>query len=510
MWMHNNKGKILVDTADIAQAPRVLIKDYQHRDGENWSQNDRILGGNYVADDHWQFREPDERPTRWTIQVEIITENENYNAFVYNDGAQFANAAIYNVSGNQEMTAYVGGALGNDLTLDLPNGRYQIFIQSTEDAEFQVNVTLIESVYTTYGNQAIPDVDEPDIGRWKATDRTFITGYATSSDEVKFNGATQMPDIKVMDFLTGLFKMFNLTAYVDESGTIKVTPLDTFYANSKNTWNITEYLDTTDSSVSKLTPYKSLKFSYKGLDTFFAAHHKAFFAKEWGTEVYDNESRLEGDTYEISIPFEHHKFERLFNHNGTITDIQWGWSVNDDKESIVGLPLIFYPHRVTSGTPISFQETAGTKQTLTNYYVPLNHRLPTTDSQTLHFSLEASEYAIGADQTAFTKSLYSEYYDTYIRETFNARRRMYTFKAYLPLRILLNLTLADRVVIFGTIYKINSLKTNFATGLSTLELINDVTDFKFNVNQEELAEDVSQPFITVDSVQVTADNTPTV
>ena len=28
--------------------------------------------------------------------------------------------------------------------------------------------------------------------------------------------ANQMPDIKIIDFLTGLFKMFNLTAYVED------------------------------------------------------------------------------------------------------------------------------------------------------------------------------------------------------------------------------------------------------------------------------------------------------
>ena len=510
MWMHNNKGKILVDTADVTQAPRTLIKDYQRVAGQNWSQNDTTDTGNYVANDYWQFRQPDERPTKWTIDITVVTESENYNVFLYNNGRQFGNAALYNVSGNQKLTAFVGGVLGNVPRVDLNNGRYQIFVQSNEDAEFAVRVDLVESVYTTYGNQPVPDQEDSDIGQWLAIDRTSVTGYATSSDEVVFNGATQVPDIPVIDFLTGLFKMFNLTAFVDENGIIKVTTLDSFYESSRNTWNITDYLDTTDSSVSKLTPYKSLKFQYEGLDTFFAAHHKAFYAKDWGTEIYDNESKLEGETYEITLPFEHHKFERLINTNGTITDIQWGWSVNEDKESIVGLPLIFYPHKVTSGTAISFQESTGTKESLTTYYVPLNHRLPTTDSQTLHFSLEASEYAIGDDQTAFTKSLYKEYYDTYIRETFNARRRMYNFKAYLPLRILLNLTLADRVIVFGTLYKINTIKTNFATGLSTLELINDVSDFKLNVNEDELSEEVSQPYITVDNTGVTVDNIPTV
>ena len=46
--------------------------------------------------------------------------------------------------------------------------------------------------------------------------------------------------------------------------------------------------------------------------------------------------------------------------------------------------------------------------------------------------------------------------------------------AYLPLKILLNYTLADRFSIFGNRYKINSIKTNFKTGKSEIELLNDI------------------------------------
>lgn len=508
MWMHVNKGKLLVNSADISQAPRIPVKDFQNVSNTEWRRDDRADNGNYVGNDYWQFRDAQEVDRRWTYDINITTQNTNYNVFVYLNGALHNSTALYNVSGNQRLTAYTGGITGTGGAANLNNfnGRFQVFIQSTEDANFEFNISLAESQYTLSSQEG-----QETVGEWVNIDVTTFSGYATSSDDVVFNGATQVPDINVMDFLTGLFKMFNLTAYIDDNDIINVTPLDTFYANSKNTWNITDYLDTTSSEVSKTTPYKSLKFQYEGLDTFFAKHHKAFFGTDWGTEMYDNESRLEGETYEVSVPFEHHKFERLIDAgtNG-ITDIQWGWSVDDDLNSYVGMPLMFYPHKITSGTAISFQETESTKESLTNYYIPLNHRLPTTDSQTLHFSLEPSEYAIGVDQTPFTKSLYSEYYDTYVRDTFNARRRLYNFRAYLPLRILLNLTLADRVVIYDTIYKINTLKTNFATGLSTLELINDVSQFKLTINQEELADDVSQPYLTVDTTAVTVDNVPTV
>ena len=42
----------------------------------------------------------------------------------------------------------------------------------------------------------------------------------------EFNISEQIPKMTIMEFLTGLFKMFNLTAYVDGAGTIVVRTLD--------------------------------------------------------------------------------------------------------------------------------------------------------------------------------------------------------------------------------------------------------------------------------------------
>ena len=46
--------------------------------------------------------------------------------------------------------------------------------------------------------------------------------------------------------------------------------------------------------------------------------------------------------------------------------------------------------------------------------------------------------------------------------------------AYLPLKILLNFTLADRFDINGQRYKINSIKTNLQDGKSEIELLNEL------------------------------------
>ena len=75
-----------------------------------------------------------------------------------------------------------------------------------------------------FDQQGEPELDE------------FIgTGTFSVATTFQFNINQQMPDMKIIEFLTGLFKMFNLTAFLDENASddtnkvIKVLPLDEFY-----------------------------------------------------------------------------------------------------------------------------------------------------------------------------------------------------------------------------------------------------------------------------------------
>ena len=62
-------------------------------------------------------------------------------------------------------------------------------------------------------------------------------------------------------------------------------------------------------------------------------------------------------------------------------------------------------------------------------------------------------------------------------------------------------------MIFTNTYKINTITTNFETGLSSLELINVISDVIFVEDQDEIAENITQEFVTIDSELVRIDNT---
>ena len=297
----------------------------------------------------------------------------------------------------------------------------------------------------------------------------------TADDNFEFIVKLQTPDIKIIDFLTALFKMFNLIAYVKADGSIYVDTLDNFYATSTN-YDITKYIDVKTSSVDVALPYREIKFGYEGLQTFLAAQYEQLQVQEWGTEYYSTSTNLDGGVYEVKIPFEHMLFERLANlsdvSGDTLTTAQYGYSVNDNQQPYIGKPLVFYPILKSGGgtTSISFLNTATERVQLTTYNIPSNSvaLAASTSTANINFGNMVNEFT---GLTNFTGTLYNNYYNNYISNLFLQSSRVIKVTAFLPLSIVLNYTLADILIISGKQYRINSLNINLINNKTQLELI---------------------------------------
>ena len=224
-------------------------------------------------------------------------------------------------------------------------------------------------------------------------------------------------------------------------------------------------------------PFKKINFQFEGNDTFIAQQFKQLNNREWGQLKYTLEDETfdaPENEYNVSIPFEHMQFERLVDQNtGNNTDVQYGYFVDDNQDAYIGLPLIFYSHRITSGTAISFRQTESSHISLSDYIIPSNsiEINSTTNDDTIHFGLETNEYTL--DNT-FDGSLFENYYKSYIEDIFNSKRRITKVKAWLPLKILHNLKLYDTFTLNNQSYRINSITSNLTTGESDIELLNVV------------------------------------
>jgi chitodextrinase len=344
---------------------------------------------------------------------------------------------------------------------------------------FKSQIELSQADYTVY-IEAAADVSFIDIS-WYVEYRepfsspentSYQTGAFTHVSVFDFTITQQIPEMKIIDFLTGLFKMFNLTAYVEDNKII-VKTLNAFYS-SGTSYDITKYIDINKSSVNVALPYREISFYAEDTETLLAKQHEQLAGNTWGKTEYKGEDKeLSGELYKVVTPFSQLKYERLIDANtDNKTDVQYGYFVDDNEDPYYGKPLLFYPIRQTSATEISFVNATG-HEPLTTYIIPSNsvYLNPVTGKDNINFKVEVNEYTATED---FTDTLFKKYYENYILSVFDYRNRLTKVTAYLPLSILLNFNLSDRFVINGDSYKINSINTNLQTGKSDLELLNDI------------------------------------
>lgn len=327
---------------------------------------------------------------------------------------------------------------------------------------------------------------------------TYDTGTFPLYATFEFVITEQIPDIKIIDFLTGLFKMFNLTAYYvsdpqdSDYDKIKVQKLDEFYA-SGTSYDISGYVNTNTNQVDIALPYKEIIFAYESTQTFLAKQFEQLNVKAWGAEKFKGNATLGNNfdapnpTYNITLPFEHLLYERLIDVSTSLsnprTTIQYGYFVDDNQEPYLGKPLLFYPIRQTSSTyPISFLENlSGDHDSLSNYYIPSNSLSidSSISKKNINFYNEYNEYTL---DTTFTDTLYQENYSNYIENVFNVNRRLIKIKADLPLNIIKNIKMNDKVIINNQYFNLNTLKTNLITGESSIEILNKLESDSYAIS----------------------------
>ena len=336
------------------------------------------------------------------------------------------------------------------------------------------------------------------------TDALNTTSFSITND-FDFLVKEQIPDVTIMSFLTGLFKMFNLVAYVDETNTIVVRPLEadssSVYGNAGNlsyytdadingndtpiNYNISRFIDTTKSKVNVALPYNEIVYGYEGTGSFLAKQHNQLAGSNWGALSYsgDPQGQTGGinynastEIYKVLVPFEHFKYERLINVTGNLdTTIQWGYSVNENQQPYIGKPLIFYAIQRSGGmTPISLVTSPTSVSEVLSYTIPSNSLYISAQYQgreNINFNNEINEYT---RTNEFSDTLFSAYHSPYIIDVFNPSRRITKVTSYLPLRILFDFKLNDTFEINAQKYIINSVTTNLQSGKSEMELLNKV------------------------------------
>ena len=465
LWLHRKSGYVENLSGNTAVFSTQLNFDTGPQFGE-WFKLYTSGDASYLVCSVIPEMDPDNNLYDFTLSLET-TSNIPYTFVTTHNGTEIERT-IKSSGGNHTTCYYEYCNPGSFAGA----GVYKFFIEATQPITFQ-NMELsvfVDDVYS-YGT------GNGQSETWSETNFTTVSSFL-------FNVNKQMPDMKIIDFLNGLFRMFNLTAYIKNgSNIITIQTLEDYYADNPETYNISEFIETDKHTVNNALPYKQITFKYEDTKSFLANKFLQITQTEWGAIKYKGEEveAIDGELYEVKAPFGHMQFERLVDPNQFATtplkNIMYGYSVNESQNAYLGKPLLFYNTRTSSGS-ISFVDVDEenepiSKSTITYTQTPSNflYLEESPDSTNIHFENEINEWT---REVGGGKTLFQEYYRDYIVDTFNLKRRLTKFTAHLPLKIFSKLKLNDRVVINDKSYTINSITTNLLTGKSELELLNEV------------------------------------
>ena len=472
MWLHRKSGSV-VQPLQVQRVYTLLDNLYTTNDNNNVA----VLSGSTTSIYVSASDNPNRFETVGSMEVSVTPVNSSdvWGMQVLRNGV-----VIKQVTDIQGPGGFVIGAGQNGI---LNQHTYTFQLTSITNVAFNADQIFIRinSTRTFPGSNPSQEVD----------DFKNLTTFQTNQNQ-EFNLSEQMPKMKVIDFMSGIFKMYNLIAYV-ENDIIVVKSLDQYYAASTTVYNIDKYLDTTKASTDVALPFKQVNFGYKGLGTLLAKQFQQITNSGWGSMAFT----LDGDTfdapseaYKIELPFEHMMYERLYDQNPSTgfasTAIQWGYSVNENLQPYKGEPLFFCGVILDNVTPIRILDTAvvNSGQNIATYMIPSNSF--TLDSSinkhNIHFQNELNEYfaneptslVAGQNPLSFTDTLFETEYKAYIQGVFDNSMRLKKVTAYLPMKVYYNLQLNDLIEINQQTYKINSLTTDLTTGKTEFELLNNI------------------------------------
>ena len=304
--------------------------------------------------------------------------------------------------------------------------------------------------------------------------RSYYSNSATIAVSEGVNVGTQMPDMKILDFLKSLFNTFNLTAIYDGEELV-VKTLDDYFLSGRNV-DITQYVDTAKKNVGKSTLYSEIKLKYKDTNTFAKNKSDEITLDDFGNEKVDynllnSPLSFDGGSYSVSSKFSHMMYERMTNQSDetVLTDIQWGWAVNSDESPVKVSNLLLYCVKEESITQsINISLTDSTYQTTSTYIRPSNKF--GEQGISLNFGSEFDEW----DREISDGSLFNIFYKNYIYNIYDIRSRLVKLSGYLPVSEIINLNPNDRLRIRDNYFRINKLDLNLNTGKVDFELIHDL------------------------------------
>jgi hypothetical protein len=320
----------------------------------------------------------------------------------------------------------------------------------------------------------------------------FLYEYRSDNgDSRSISISNIVPNMKVIDFIQGIMKMFKLVIRPLTGSNFYVDTLDGYYSNG-SLLDITGYTDFEDVLVERPLIYREIKYKFEKTNNVAGKKFRSIYDPTNDEIGYgDLKARYASvetkDILEVKLPFENMMFDRITRsssptseQSGVQTNVLIGQSIspNDDYTQFTpnnSKPILFFNNGVQElDTPIYFRFSSSIPVVLNSSYVIGN-----TDDLLLNQVTNAINWGAEIDpwhNTTIYNSLFNNYWKNWIDTIYSLKQRKFSFTCYLPPRFIEELSLNDRIIIGSHRYKINDYTLNLNDGKTKLNLIVDIYD----------------------------------
>ena len=360
----------------------------------------------------------------------------------------FSNGQLVQViEGTGNTSYFIAEDLGSITSL---NRQYTFKVRAQEAMTINVSITYQQECTIFNGSNSF------DLSN-------LFYGNSNSFSVLSIFGVNSyLPDMTVESFFKGILKMFNLTCYGTAADVYQLEPLTDWYAKGAVV-DITKYTDIESINVDRVKLYENIEFKYQESESATNTIFRDLTSRGYGN-TSENFS-YDGGDFKIELPFENMMMQKFAG-----TTLQIGETLNQDGNRYTPKPLVIYMY---DSLVTRFSFTDNTTPEILSLYVPFGQDLIDSNiNYTLNFNADISTLL----DAIIPNTLFSVYYQSYLSNLYNLKNRETTVKTNLPISLLTNLKLNDRLIIRDKRYMINDMKSNLTTGEVNFTLLNDFSE----------------------------------
>lgn len=327
------------------------------------------------------------------------------------------------------------------------------------------------------GQEVQLKVQEPNGEAMDAISMTFgctttITVFAVSlfnqTINSVFNLSEAMPDMKVIDFLSGIMKLHNLQITATGTTSFKMETLETFYSNGA-TIDITDTADVSNVTVGKMPLYNTIVFKSQESDLAVAKKYRELNAGRSYGDI-DVAFTFTGSEFNLEIPFEIAVSERLTDAaTQELVDFTIIQSIDEEGDEVIPNAMLFYAKALTPSSTLGVFTGTNTESVGTLWNVSSSDgNTQGTTTSSLVFDPDTLDTLYIDTQPS---SVYNLYYKDYLTDLYDTSGRRVTLDAYLSLGQLLQVKGNTKVTIGQERYVVERASLDMRTGKTKLTLI---------------------------------------